>query len=274
MGLKDKVLEVPEAAAILLPSVVAPLEFTDELADMLDGEIPAPPILIDDLLYGDGQVHTISGHPGHGKSTLAMWMAYDQLLAGRHVTWLDFESGTRQTARRMQAIGITGDMARRGLNYAPFPGRIEAQIEDIAKRWPGSLIVIDSMSKALAAAGASENANDEVTAWLAPVVLACKTYQIPIVIIDHISKGGGLSEYSRGAGAKHADEDVQWRVNRVEEFNRKQSGLIHVENKKDREGFLGFNLYFKVGDGKGGLPLEPTDGPNAERDDDGTKPAI
>lgn len=274
MGLADKVLEVPEARALLLPDVVAPLAFSDDLANMLDGTIPDPPILIDDLLYGDGQVHTLSGHPGCGKSTLAMWMAYDQLVQGQHVTWLDFESGTRQTARRMQAIGVTGAMARAHLAYAPFPGRIEAQIEDIAKRWPGSLIVIDSMSKALAVAGASENANDEVTAWLAPVVHACKSYQIPIVIIDHISKGGGLSEYSRGAGAKHADEDVQWRITKVEEFNRKQIGLIHVENKKDREGFLGFNLYFKVGDGCGKLPLVATAGPDTERDDDGTKPAI
>jgi hypothetical protein len=273
VGLADKILQQPEAAAILEP-MLEPITFTHDLADMLDGEIPAPPILIDDLLYGDGQVHTLSGHPGCGKSTLAMWMAYDQLLQQRHVTWLDFESGTRQTARRMQAIGVTGAMARSCLNYAPFPGRIEAQVEDIARRWPGSLIVIDSMSKALAAAGASENANDEVTAWLSPVVRACKDHQIPIVIIDHISKGGGLSEYSRGAGAKHADEDVQWRINKVEEFNRKQAGLIHVENKKDREGFLGFDLYFKVGDGQGGLPLTPTTGPSEGGDDDGTKPAI
>lgn len=263
----------PEAAAILEP-VLAPITFDTTLADLLDGEIPPPPILIDDLLYGDGQVHTLSGHPGCGKSTLAMWMAYDQLLQGRHVTWLDHESGVRQTARRLQAIGVTGAMARAHLDYAPFPGRIEQQIGDIAEQHPGSLIVIDSMSKALAAAGASENANDEVTAWLQPVVLACKTHQVPIVIIDHISKGGGLSEYSRGAGAKHADEDVQWRITKVEEFNRKQPGLIHVENKKDREGYLGFNLYFKVGDGHGRLPLVQVEGPDAERDDDGTKPAI
>lgn len=273
MGLADKVLQQPEAAAILAP-VLEPITFDTTLADMLDDEIPPPPILIDDLVYGDGQVHTLSGHPGCGKSTLAMWFAYDQLLQQRHVTWLDFESGTRQTARRMQAIGVTGSMARAYLHYAAFPGRIEAQMEDIARRWPGSLVVIDSMSKALAAAGASENANDEVTAWLAPVVHACKTFQIPIVIIDHISKGGGLSEYSRGAGAKHADEDVQWRIEKIEEFNRMQVGAIHLNNKKDREGFLGFNLYFRVGDGKGGLPLEPMAGPSDERDDDGTKPAI
>jgi hypothetical protein len=271
VSLLDKVLLQPEHAAVLPPKPDA-IEF-EPLGDLLDGEIPPPEILIDDLLYAEG-VHEISGHPACGKTTMAMWFAAHQLSIGQHVVWLDMESGARQTARRLQAMGVTGRQAREFLHYAPFPTRIADHLESIAERWPRSLIVIDSMSKALADEGLSENANDEVTGWTVKVVKASKTYGLPVVIIDHITKGGQESDYSRGAGAKQADTDVHWRVEKVEEFNRTTPGLLKLRSTKDRDGYLGFTLWYKVGDGNGNLTITPTTGPDQERDDDGSKPAI
>jgi hypothetical protein len=259
----------PETAAILEP--VRPLEFED-LGVLLDSEIPPPEILIDDLIYAEG-VHELSGHPGCGKTTFAMWFAAHQLSLQQHVVWLDMESGTRQTARRLQALGVTGSQARDHLHYAPFPSRVADHFEDIHRQFGKPLIVIDSMSKALADEGLNENANDEVTGWTVKVVKAAKTFGLPIVIIDHVSKAGGASAYSRGAGAKQADTDVHWRLEAVEQFNRTTPGVVHFHATKDRDGFLAFNLWFKVGDGQGRITIEPTTAPD-QRDDDGTRPAI
>jgi RecA-family ATPase len=122
-------------------------------------------------------------------------------------------------------------------------------------------VVIDSLSKALSFAGINENANDEVTKWTMPVVKACKDHAMPIVIIDHVSKAGKDSEYSRGAGAKLADVDVHWRVEKVAEFNRERIGAVTLKQKKDRDGFLPFASYWQVGDGAGNLDVIPIDSP-------------
>jgi hypothetical protein len=201
-----------------------------------------------------------------------MWFADYMLREQRDVVWLDMESGVRQTARRLQSMGVTGDMARDHLHYAPFPSNIAEHMDSFADQFNRPLVVIDSMSKALADAGLSENANDEVTGWTVKVVKAAKTRELPVVIIDHVTKNGNDSDYSRGAGSKQADTDVHWRITALEAFNRTTPGLIKLHATKDRDGYLAFNLWYKVGDGNGRLTLTATGNP--EREVDGTEPSI
>jgi hypothetical protein len=248
----------------------------ESLDELLSGELPPPDVLIDDTLYAEG-VHLASGHPGSGKSIVCLHWAFQVMAEGGHVVWLDYESGPRQTARRLKDMGIPASMAAELFHYAPFPLKVEDHLSAVAERWPGALVVLDSMSKGLAFAGIDENANAEVTQWTSKVVRACKDKVMPVVIIDHITKSGTDSDYSRGAGAKLADVDVHWRVLKVEDFNRSQSGIIQLKQKKDREGYLAFESYWSVGDGNGNLVLTETTGPtsdDAPQDPNGTGPAI
>jgi energy-coupling factor transporter ATP-binding protein EcfA2 len=238
-----------------------------------DAEIPEPEVLVDDLLYTEG-VHLISGHPGCGKTTLAAHLAIDVILdKGRQVVWLDYESGKPQTLRRFKAMN-TPPSVTESLHYALWPVDAEKHLGAVAQRWPGALVVLDSMSKALAQAGIDENANSEVVTWTTQIVKACKDFGLPIVIIDHIAKSGGSSEYSRGAGTKLADVDVHWRVLKTSEFNRTTVGSIEVKQMKDREGYFPFATWWEVGDGNGALTLQPMDGPPADQPEDSNAPAI
>lgn len=248
----------------------------ESLDELLTGELPPPDILIDDTLYAEG-VHLASGHPGAGKSIMCMHWAHQVMAEGGHVVWLDYESGPRQTARRMQDMGISPAIARELFHYAPFPVSAEDHLAAVAARWPGALVVLDSLSKALSAAGIGENENAEVTSWTTKVVRACKTNVMPIVIIDHIAKAGADSAYSRGAGAKLADVDTHWRILVAEDFNRAQPGKIQLKLKKDREGYLGFESWWSVGDGKGNLTITEAAAPPSDdtpTDRDGTAPSI
>jgi hypothetical protein len=270
-----------QARAITPEPVVVP-EGCDSVGSIifkpldLRNELPPPEILIDDLLYAEG-VHLLSGDPGCGKTTIAMHMAAMAMTEERHVTWLDYESGERQTARRMQSMGIGAALADEFFHYAPFPVKAEDHLDAVAERWPNTAVVLDSFSKALASLGIDENDNSQVTQFTVKVVRACKERGLPVVVIDHITKAGQESLYSRGAGAKLADADVHWRVLKTEEFNRSTSGLITLKQKKDREGFLPFESWWKVGDGDGNLTIDTTTKPasdDAPEDPDGTAPAI
>lgn len=249
--------------------VAAGITYLD-LGDYLDGNIPEPEILVDDLIYTEG-VHLVSGHPGHGKTTIVQHMAHMTMSQGGHCVWLDYEAGVRGTVRRLLALGIPKELLRTNFHYSPWPVAAEKHLAGVAAQYPGALIVLDSMSKALAAAGISENANDEVTGWTVQVVKACKDFALPIVIIDHVAKTG-TGEYSRGAGAKLADVDVHWGVVRTSVFNRERSGTIEIHQKKDREGYLPFTTWWRVGDGHGALDVTRLEGPPDPEDD--TAPSI
>jgi hypothetical protein len=238
-----------------------------------DLDVPEPETLVDDLLYDEG-VHLLSGHPGCGKTTLAGHLALDVILdKDRHVVWLDHESGRRQTLRRFKAMDAPAKV-KDFLHYAEFPVEPHKHLAAFAERWPGALVVLDSISKALAQLGIDENDNSQVTQWTTQIVKACKEHGLPIILVDHITKSGGTSEYSRGAGAKLADVDVHWRVVKTADFNRTTQGSIEVKQMKDREGYFPFATWWEVGDGNGALTLQPMDGPPADQPEDSNAPAI
>jgi hypothetical protein len=162
------------------------------------------------------------------------------------------------------AVGGRIEDIRERFHYAGWPKDAAKQLALVAARWPGALVVFDSASKALSSAGLNENDNAEVTAWAVDIVRAAKTNMLPVVVIDHITKTGKDSPYSRGAGSKQADTDVHWRVEVLEEFNRTTIGSIQLKRTKDREGYFPANLFFTVGDGAGRLTIIPTDGPPTE----------
>lgn len=232
----------------------------EDIIGLIDGGIPDPEILVDDVLYTEG-VHWLDAHPGAGKSTFALEWACIVMREGGHVVWLDYEAGLTQTARRLLAVGANHDDIRERFHYAGWPPDAAAQLALVAQRWPGALVIFDSASKALSSAGINENANEEVVKWTTSLVRAAKINRLPLVVIDHISKDGQATLYSRGAGTKRADTDVHWRIDVIEEFDRETVGTVCLRRLKDREGFFPAKLWFTVGDGRGNLTIIPTDGP-------------
>lgn len=238
---------------------IGTIDFLD-LTAAFNGEIPDPEILVDDMVYEEG-VHLISGHPGSGKSIMAKTWAVLAMAEGRHVVWLDYEMGLRATGSRLAACGATLEQLQELFHYAWTPKDAESHLIAVAQRWPGAFVVFDSMSKALKLAGLDENSPGEVTGFTLPLITAAKAHHLPMVLIDHVTKGSKDSRYSRGSGSKLADADVHWTVEKVDEFNRETIGTMNLKLQKDREGFLPFGLWFRVGDGAGGLPVVPIDGP-------------
>lgn len=254
---------LPPLPELTATDVVGGILFED-LRGLLTGGVPEPEVMVDDLLYTEG-VHWISGHPGSGKTTLSMYVAILVMLEGRHVVWLDYEGGVRPTLRRLLASQCPVEIAIERFHYAGWPKDAPAYLGAVADRWPGALVVIDSASKALQSEGFDENSPSEVTGWVTPIVKATKQRGMPAIVIDHVVKQATeQTRYSRGAGSKLADADVAWFVKAETPFNRTTVGTISVHQQKDREGFLPFTNWYQIGDGDGGLPVLPIEGPQDE----------
>ncbi len=241
------------------PDACGSIVFSD-FATLLEEGVPEPRQLIPDVLYESG-VHWLSGEPGCGKTTLAAAWAIQVMALGLHVVWLDFEGGAGPTVRRFQAAGLQVPLARERFHYAGWPTNAEDSLAAVAARWPGAMVVFDSASKAQSLRGIDENANTEVTKWTMSLVRAAKEHLLPLVVIDHITKGGASSAYARGAGAKQADTDVHWRVQTVTTFDRNNAGVVALKRSKDRDGYFPAAQWFAVGDGCGLLPVTPCEQP-------------
>lgn len=242
-------------------------EFVD-LGLLAAGGLQPPDVLHNGVIV-EGRINWLSGHPGHGKTTLAMYIAVEHMEAGGHVLWIDWENGQLSATRRLIAVGAKLDQLAKGpeqrFHYVPFPTLaadssgfepIRAALED----YPGALVVFDSASKALSTAGISEDSNEDATKWTTSIVMPTREAGATVIVIDHVPKSATRhTPYPRGAGAKLADTDVHWYVEASERFDRQTAGVLRLTNHKDREGVLAPELWFRVGDGEGNLPITPMD---------------
>jgi AAA domain len=243
------------------------IEFQD-LAPLVEGGCKPPPQLVERLVVED-QVHWFSGHPEQGKSTIALWIALQAMKEGRHVIWLDWEAGVLPTAARLAALNAPPSLLSTHFHYAGDP-RLSpdasglAELRQALETWPGALVVFDSASKALSLAGLDENNPTEVTRWTTELVMPLRALGATVLVIDHVSKNATkYVPYARGAGSKLADTEVAWYVESVEPFSRTQIGKVRLTKHKDRSGVLPGEVWLRVGDAQGGLPIEVLDGPGS-----------
>lgn len=102
------------------PSPARPLREFDLAALVRDG-VPPPDLLCGDLLYAGG-LHSISGPPDCGKTTIALHWILRHVRAGHRVVFLDEEGGAELVAEKLIALGATPQDAEM-IRYYPFPAR-------------------------------------------------------------------------------------------------------------------------------------------------------
>src|SRR5258708_7077135 len=203
-------------------------------------EVVSPVPICGDLLY-TGAVHTLTGAPDSGKTTLACWWMLTLMREGRPVLFLDEEGGTDIVAEKFQALG-----ARPGerLVYVPFPNSNwapadrEMLFQLLAQRKP-ALVMWDSSAAFLSRAGLDENSAHDVTEFYSQVLTpTARIHGAAVVVIDHDTKSSEPSRYARGSGAKLAATDVAYKITQIAPFSKDQSGSAKLVVTKDRRGWL------------------------------------
>lgn len=277
---RQRINAAAEAAAKLTGDVdeIDPppgLIFETGLGKIARGERKPPRHIVDGLIL-ENALTWLDGHPDSGKSTIACHVAVEHMRAGGHVIWVDWEAGKVGVVDRLMAAGaqvehLDDDDPECLFHLSSFPlldatpesfGHVAATLD----AYPGALVIFDSASKALAAAGLDENNPTEVTRWTTNIAIPTREAGASVIVIDHVTKGTTKdNRYSRGAGSKLADTDVRWYVEAVQPFNRETVGRVELTRKKDRDGWLPHSqIAFEVGDGAGGLPVRRVEVENPE----------
>lgn len=203
-------------------------------------DVPLPVLICGGLLYR-GAVHTLSGPPDCGKTTLACWWMLHAIRGEGPVLFLDEEGGREIVVEKFQALGT---VAGERIGYIQFPSR-SWNAEDVAmlnavlaERKP-AVVAWDSSAAFLARAGLDENAAADVTRFYSQVLtVAAREHNAAVLVIDHDTKNTEPSRYARGSGAKLAATDVAYKIAPVKAFSKTENGTSRLSVTKDRRGWL------------------------------------
>lgn len=240
---KDAADHLAAGHALTAFAIVQPAEHTGlRVIDLEPAtEVVEPPsFTCSDMLYLGG-VHTLSGPPDCGKTTLACWWMLQAVRDGRHVLFLDEEGGRELVTEKFQALGAAPGER---IGYVPFPSLQWSQSDVaqlahiLAERQP-AIIAWDSAAAFLARAGLDENAAADVTRFYAQVLTFCaRNYGAAVLVVDHDTKNSEPSRYARGSGAKLAATDVAYKIEAIRPFSKTEDGTSKLTVTKDRRGWL------------------------------------
>ncbi|HQR44590.1 MAG TPA: AAA family ATPase [Thermoanaerobaculia bacterium] len=200
--------EAPEKQPVPLSVTVALANVKPERVEWLwDGRVPF------------GKVTLFDGDPGLGKSTLALELAA-RLTTGRampegmvvdptNVVILTAEDGLADTIRpRLDAAGADVSRvfaltaARETNGEETFPtldGNLDA-LADAVRRHAAGLLVIDPLMAYLGG-GVNSWRDQDVRRVLAPLSKLAEETGCAVVIVRHLTKGGGANAVYRGGGS-------------------------------------------------------------------------
>lgn len=229
----------------------AKFERTD-LSELFNGNIPDVPELVPGLIY-EGKVHWLQGEPGKGKTIFALYLAKECMDRGYRVMFVDEESGSSMTVKRMVSLGIDGKTAddlffyyqHTGINVMDFEFR-ELFAEQV-KLYRPDIVMFDSVADLMAQAELEENSNDHVNAFIKGFVDTVRRDNIATLFIDHLAKVSEGGQWARGAGSKKAKTDVAWTFSAVREFNQSTMGYVSVKRAKDRLGQMPATHAYEIG---------------------------
>jgi len=219
-----------------------------DLGPILSGEIePAVPSICKTtnnkaLFYG-GKVNALWGASDSGKTTVLMFAMAQEISAGRHVGYLDFED---KAERFVEMLHLDHGLSKAQiLQYAhylhPVITGTDQEIADLvasAEDLCCTLVGIDSVGEALGLDGTNQNDDGPVAKWHRDLARKISANGICVVLVDHVPKGtdDNGDEPIGSQRKKAAIDGIAYKVKAIEAFSKEKSGKIRINVAKDRPG--------------------------------------
>jgi KaiC/GvpD/RAD55 family RecA-like ATPase len=242
-----------------------------ELAQLMRDGVPPAPMLLEGWLY-ESELHWLYADAEAGKTWVALILACEVLKQGKRVVWFDEELGKQSIARRLLTLGADADLIEGNFAYFDFPSLTTKDADrhrDSLKAMKPALVVYDTATDMLTAAGLDENSGGEVTTWVKAFPEQARQLGITQIVCDHTAKEGRTAVGSR---AKRAKAKVQYYLQAQERWDQDTVGRLRVQLTKNTPGnpLPQERDYLIGGDGHGGFVWELAE-THATADRDGRK---
>ncbi len=192
----------------------------------------------------DSKVHFIAGESETGKTWFALLAAKQELLAGHHVAFFDFEDNERTLVQRLRDMVIPDDVIVERFHYVrPDAPLDDAGLDDLCMMFAvarPTLAIIDGVTEAMVLHGYELKDNTDIARWLARVPKRLANWGTAVLQIDHVAKDReGRGRFAIGGQHKLAGIDgAAYTIEVVKPFGRGMSGVARVYVAKDRPGWI------------------------------------
>jgi hypothetical protein len=193
------------------------------------------------LIY-PGKVHAVNAEPEAGKSWLCVHACHQQLDAGRHVIYVDFEADAADITNRLLALGAAPTQILEQFHYIrplePVSAAATGRLVGLAQTTEAALVVIDGVTEAMATAGMSINDNDDIARFYALLPRPAAGTGAAVVLIDHVTKDRE-TQGRWGIGGQHklaGIDGASYKLEAISPFAKNKPGSSRLIVSKDRHG--------------------------------------
>lgn len=198
------------------------------------------------LLYA-GESHMLYGEGGKGKSWVGYLACALTARSGRIVVIVDYESNRATVRARLKALGVTKAEASRiaywKVTSSLMPGSpARTALDSFLAAHPPAFLLLDSIAKAMGAAGFDESKNPDYIRWQQAVVETWTYRRITSLLIDHVGhqqegRFKRKTPAARGAsGKKDQVSGASYFFETNDPWTRESNGRGTLTCAKDREG--------------------------------------
>jgi hypothetical protein len=222
-----------------------------DLAAVLAGDVQEPRPTVGvvegadglDLFY-PGELASVFGDSGAGKSWLLALVVAQVVTAGRDAVVVDYEASANALVTRLQQVGVTPKQIVDHVIYVhPHESWTRYAASNLASAIEGrdlAVAVIDSAGEAIAMDGLNPNADEEVSNWMRGAARTLADAGAAAVMIDHVVKSresGRNSEFASGSHRKRNAISCAYFLEAKTAPSRTNDGELWLWVRKDRHGW-------------------------------------
>jgi AAA domain len=221
-----------------------------DLAPVLRGEVVTKPPSVfsreDGVkLFYPARINALFGETEGCKSFLVALAAKQELAAGHHVVFCDFEDSPESLVERLRALGVSAESIESHLTYiAPAGAFDELAVaviqEKISERGVPTLVVGDGVTEAMSQVGLDPNVGPDVAKFYASWPRAFASLGAAVALVDHVTKSTeGRGRWAIGSERKLSGLDgAAYAVEVLATFGRGRTGKLVMTVSKDRCGYV------------------------------------
>jgi RecA/RadA recombinase len=195
-------------------------------------------------IFYAGAINMLFGESAAGKTWIALAIVKQEIEAGHHVVYIDFESASQSIAERLASFGLV-NVGPSKLTYIEAEGPLSNEFRDaldahLDKHKP-TLMVIDSVGEAMSAEGLQGERDDEIIKWRAALSGHFAKKGLCVIEIDHVGVSWMNGGKTRALGGQRkraglSGISVLAQVVKGHEHVRGKTGRTKLTCTKDREG--------------------------------------
>jgi AAA domain len=216
------------------------------IAGLTDGTLtrPAPTVGRRDdgiCIFYPGRVNSLFGDSGDGKTFVAQTTAVQEIEAGNHVLWVDFEDDEIGTVGRLLDLGSDPDTVLSRFHYfspnEPFGLISQDYFQQLTQQHNPTLAVVDSAGEAMSVEGIDPNKDEQVAKWVRRLPRFLAQLGPAVVFVDHTAKARDGALFAIGSQRKRAAvTGAAYLVEVIRELGQGREGRSKLTTAKDRCG--------------------------------------